>query len=61
MYDDAMSAIHEHLIQKSMNTKMTYTAELIPEQHPNGEMYVFYDLSLSSHRICFYQLMATDA
>lgn len=40
MYDDTMQAIHNHLIQKSHTTKMTYTAELIPEQHPNGEMCV---------------------
>lgn len=38
MYDNAMGAIHEHLIQKTVNTKMTYTAELIPEQNPNGQM-----------------------
>jgi len=42
MYDDAMDAIHNHLIQRSINTKMTYTAELVPERwHPSGEMYVY--------------------
>jgi endoplasmic reticulum Man9GlcNAc2 1,2-alpha-mannosidase len=38
MYADAMDAVHKHLIQKSTNTKMTYTAELIPEQHTNQDM-----------------------
>lgn len=39
MYNDAVDSIHNHLIQKSKATKMTYTAELIPEQHAGGEMY----------------------
>ena len=40
MYDDTMTAIHDHLIQKSFTSKMTYTAELIPERNQKGEMYV---------------------
>lgn len=39
MYDDTMQAIDEYLIKQSETKKMTYTAELIPERHPNGEMY----------------------
>ena len=33
MYDDTMTAIHNHLIQQSFKTKMTYTCELIPERN----------------------------
>jgi hypothetical protein len=42
MYDDAMQAIHNHLIQTSSKVKLTYTSELIPERHPGGEMYVLF-------------------
>ncbi|KAJ8086082.1 mannosyl-oligosaccharide alpha-1,2-mannosidase [Marasmius tenuissimus] len=38
MYDDAISAVHQHLIQKSPYARLTYTAELIPEQTPSGEL-----------------------
>ncbi|KAF9469504.1 glycoside hydrolase family 47 protein [Collybia nuda] len=38
MYDNAMDAIHKHIIQISGHSKMTYTAELIPERDPNGEV-----------------------
>ena len=41
MYDDAVQAIHDHLIQKSMTSGLTYTSELIPERDPTGQMYVF--------------------
>lgn len=40
MYEDAMDAIHNHLLQKSMGNKMTYTSELIPEDDENGDLYV---------------------
>jgi hypothetical protein len=40
MYEDAMQAIHNTLIRKSLTKKMVYTAELVPEQRHNGEMYV---------------------
>lgn len=40
MYDDAMQAIHNHLVQKSYKTGLLYTSELIPEQNHEGEMYV---------------------
>ncbi|KAF8079215.1 glycoside hydrolase [Lyophyllum atratum] len=52
MYDDAMSAIHGHLIQKSTKARMTYTAELIPEQHASGE--VSWRLTpKQDHLVCF--------
>jgi endoplasmic reticulum Man9GlcNAc2 1,2-alpha-mannosidase len=35
-----MDAIHDHLIQKSSAAHMIYTAELIPERNPEGEMSV---------------------
>ncbi|KAI0275367.1 glycoside hydrolase [Gloeopeniophorella convolvens] len=41
MYEDAVQAIHDHLIQKSLETGLTYTAELIPEYNsadPRGEI-----------------------
>jgi hypothetical protein len=41
MYEDAVQAIHDHLIQKSLESGLTYTAELIPERNsadPQGEM-----------------------
>ena len=40
MYDDAVQAIHDHLIQKSMTSGLTYTSELIPERDRTGQMYV---------------------
>lgn len=38
MYEDAVQAIHDHLIQKSLITGLTYTAELIPERDSGGEI-----------------------
>lgn len=41
MYDDSMTAIHNHLIQKSITGNFLYTAELIPERDSRGgEVYV---------------------
>lgn len=37
-----MTAIHNHLIQKSTSSKMTYTAELVPETQAGGEMSVLF-------------------
>ncbi|KAF5385358.1 hypothetical protein D9615_001018 [Tricholomella constricta] len=52
MYDDAMAAIHNHLIQKSTKSKMTYTAELIPEEDASGE--VSWRLTpKQDHLVCF--------
>ncbi|KAH9013872.1 glycoside hydrolase family 47 protein [Lactarius hengduanensis] len=33
MYEDAVQAIHDHLVQKSLTSGLTYTAELIPERN----------------------------
>ena len=41
MYEDAVQAIHDHLIQKSLQSGLIYTAELIPERSkddPRGEV-----------------------
>lgn len=41
MYEDAVQAIHDHLIQKSLASGLTYTAELIPERNsadPQGQL-----------------------
>jgi hypothetical protein len=46
MYDDAMDAVHTHLIQESSATHLIYTAELIPEQNSRGEMSVFFLLNV---------------
>ncbi|KAH9958979.1 glycoside hydrolase [Russula dissimulans] len=32
MYEDAVQAVHDHLIQKSLKSGLIYTAELIPER-----------------------------
>jgi len=37
MYQDAMQAVHEQLVQKG--TKLRYTAELIPGRQADGQMY----------------------
>lgn len=49
MYEDAMDAVHNHLIQKSMGNKMTYTSELIPEDDENGDLYVSEPLMSQIH------------
>ncbi|TFY73677.1 hypothetical protein EWM64_g10336 [Hericium alpestre] len=38
MYDDAVQAIHDHLIRRGMSSGLTYTAELIPERDQAGQM-----------------------
>ena len=38
MYDDAMTAIHDHLIKRSMNENLVYTSELIPERADGGAL-----------------------
>jgi hypothetical protein len=40
MYDNAMTSIHNNLIQKSRSARMIYTAELIPEEDKRGEVWV---------------------
>ncbi|ESK93354.1 glycoside hydrolase family 47 protein [Moniliophthora roreri MCA 2997] len=52
MYDDAMDAIHEHLIKKSPYARLTYTAELIPERRPDGQL--SWQLTpKQDHLVCF--------
>jgi hypothetical protein len=52
MYDDAMLAINTHLIQKSRTSRTTYTAELIPERGPSGE--ISWRLTpKQDHLVCF--------
>ncbi|TFK38755.1 glycoside hydrolase [Crucibulum laeve] len=52
MYDDAMQAIHETLIQRGINNNSIYTAELIPERQHSGE--VQWRLSpKQDHLVCF--------
>ncbi|KAJ7597859.1 glycoside hydrolase [Mycena floridula] len=53
MYDDAMNAIHEHLIHKSLIHHMVYTAELIPERHPDGEL-SWRRTPKQDHLVCFF-------
>ncbi|KAJ7505305.1 glycoside hydrolase [Mycena galericulata] len=53
MYNDAMTAVHKHLIRKSVNSAMTHTSELIPEKHPNGE--ISWRLTpKQDHLVCFF-------
>ncbi|CAA7264898.1 unnamed protein product [Cyclocybe aegerita] len=52
MYEDAMDAIHQYLIQESMGTKMTYTSELVPENGENEE--ISWRLTpKQDHLVCF--------
>lgn len=68
MYNDAMDAIHEHLLKRSMTENLLYTVELVPERA--GETYDvrihfnihFFDILLSrtwrlvpkqDHLVCF--------
>ena len=41
MYQDAMQAIHDGLIQKGLNIGLTHIMELIPSQGSEGQVYVF--------------------
>lgn len=36
-----MNGIHENLIHKGVDSGLLYTAELIPEQDREGNLYVF--------------------
>jgi len=47
MYLDAMTAIQDHLVQKTQTGGYTYTSELQPERHENGEMCASTPLSRS--------------
>ncbi|KAF8899321.1 glycoside hydrolase family 47 protein [Infundibulicybe gibba] len=52
MYDDAMTAIHTHLIRKSKTSRLTYTSELVPERLQTGQL--SWRLSpKQDHLVCF--------
>jgi len=52
MYDDTMTAIHDHLIQQSFTTKLIYTSELIPERNQQGQ--ISWRLTpKQDHLVCF--------
>ncbi|KAF5377098.1 hypothetical protein D9757_008768 [Collybiopsis confluens] len=53
MYDNAMTAVHENLISKSPYSRMTYTSELIPERHPNGQL-SWRLTPKQDHLVCFF-------
>ncbi|KAL0575769.1 mannosyl-oligosaccharide alpha-1,2-mannosidase [Marasmius crinis-equi] len=53
MYDEAMTAVHDNLIQKSPYARLTYTAELIPEQTPTGELQ-WRLTPKQDHLVCFF-------
>lgn len=44
MYDNAMDSIHEYLM-KTTTSGLLYTAELIPEQTPQRQLYAMYPSS----------------
>jgi hypothetical protein len=53
MYDDAMTAIHSHLVKKS-KSGLTYTAELIPERHRSGGEIAWRLVPKQDHLVCFF-------
>ena len=42
MYQDAMQAIHDSLVQKGLNIGLTHIMELIPSKDSDGQVYVFF-------------------
>ncbi|KDQ62916.1 glycoside hydrolase family 47 protein [Jaapia argillacea MUCL 33604] len=52
MYENAMTAIHNHLIQKSTTAGLTYTSELIPERTQEGEL-AWRLTPKQDHLVCF--------
>jgi hypothetical protein len=61
MYEDAMSGIYNHLVQKSLQKKMTYTAELIPQRDETGQMFVLALLFILQLSDLFPQRLAISA
>ncbi|KAF8580119.1 glycoside hydrolase family 47 protein [Ramaria rubella] len=63
MYDDAMTAIHNHLLKRSMSGNLLYTSELIPERQPGGDL-SWRLVPKQDHLVCFiggsFMLGATD-
>ncbi|KAF9260838.1 glycoside hydrolase [Marasmius fiardii PR-910] len=59
MYDDAMEAIAQHLIQQSPSARLTYTSELVPEIVGGGDPTDANNLSWrltpkQDHLVCFF-------
>ncbi|KAH9486193.1 Mannosyl-oligosaccharide 1,2-alpha-mannosidase [Psilocybe cubensis] len=52
MYEDAMDAVHNHLLRKSMGNQMTYTSELVPEDDENGDL-TWRLTPKQDHLVCF--------
>ncbi|KAK7048379.1 glycoside hydrolase family 47 protein [Favolaschia claudopus] len=53
MYSDAMTAVHKHLIKKSVNSNMVYTSELVPEAAPDGRT-TWRLTPKQDHLVCFF-------
>ncbi|EGN93776.1 glycoside hydrolase family 47 protein [Serpula lacrymans var. lacrymans S7.3] len=51
MYDDAMTGIHDHLVQISPSSSLTYTAELVPERKGQGLQWRL--VPKQDHLVCF--------
>ncbi|TFK42101.1 glycoside hydrolase [Crucibulum laeve] len=52
MYDDAMQAVQNYLIQPSKTARMIYTSELVPEQIGDGEI-TWRLIPKQDHLVCF--------
>ncbi|KZS93510.1 glycoside hydrolase [Sistotremastrum niveocremeum HHB9708] len=52
MYDGAMDAIHEHLVQRTPHTNFLYTAELMPERTQTHQMQ-WRLVPKQDHLVCF--------
>lgn len=53
MYDDAMTAVHTHLIKKSEEEGLTYTAEILPERDTQGKI-TWRMIPKQDHLVCFF-------
>ncbi|KAF9068764.1 glycoside hydrolase family 47 protein [Rhodocollybia butyracea] len=53
MYDAAMASVQQHLISHSPYTRMTYTSELLPEQHEDGRI-SWRKVPKQDHLVCFF-------
>ncbi|KZT01183.1 glycoside hydrolase family 47 protein [Laetiporus sulphureus 93-53] len=53
MYDDAMLAVHTHLMRKSEREGLTYTAEILPERDREGRI-TWRMVPKQDHLVCFF-------
>ncbi|CCM02763.1 uncharacterized protein FIBRA_04871 [Fibroporia radiculosa] len=53
MYDDAMDAIHTHLMKTSEAEGLTYTAEILPERDQQGKI-IWRVIPKQDHLVCFF-------